>query len=48
MWVVCEGNHLTEPGTLEVLDAETLEPIEHVELGLYPDDIVYLPAPEGT
>ncbi|HWV37923.1 MAG TPA: hypothetical protein VN033_05545 [Vulgatibacter sp.] len=45
IWIVCEGDHLTLPGTLERLDRRTLEPTGHLEVGLFPDDVVYVPEP---
>lgn len=45
LYVVCEGDHLVEPGSLERFDTHTLEPTGHVELGLFPDDVVWIPEP---
>jgi DNA-binding beta-propeller fold protein YncE len=45
VWVVCEGDHTAEPGSLEVLERASLEPVHHLPLGLYPDDLVVLPVP---
>ncbi len=43
LWLVCEGDHLVRPGSLERLDVATLSFTGHVELGLFPDDVVVLP-----
>lgn len=43
LYIVCEGDHLVEPGSLERLDARTLEATGHLELGLFPDDVVWIP-----
>ena len=45
LWVVCEGDRLAVPGTLERFDVETLGPTGHVELGLFPDDVALIPEP---
>jgi len=45
IWIVCEGDHLSLPGTLERLDRRTLEPTGHLVLGLFPDDVVLVPEP---
>lgn len=45
LYIVCEGDHLREPGSLERLDAATLTPTGHVELGLFSDDVVWIPEP---
>jgi len=44
LWVVCEGDRLAQPGSLERFDAQTLSPTGHVELGLFPDDVAFVPA----
>ncbi|AKU89732.1 Surface antigen protein [Vulgatibacter incomptus] len=43
IWIVCEGDHLVQPGSIERLDRATLEPTGHVAVGLYPDDVIYVP-----
>lgn len=48
LYVICEGDHATVPGTLEFLDPADLSPLGHVVVGLFPDEVAYLPAPRGT
>lgn len=43
IWVVCEGDRIRGPGTLLRLDAATLEQTGVVEVGVFPDDVVWLP-----
>ncbi len=43
LWVVCEGDRLSRPGSLERFRTEGLTPTGHVELGLFPDDVVLVP-----
>lgn len=45
LWLVCEGDHLVEPGTLLRLDRRTLSPTGYLTLGLFPDDVVLVPEP---
>ncbi|HEY0840575.1 MAG TPA: hypothetical protein VGD74_10355, partial [Vulgatibacter sp.] len=45
LWIVCEGDRLVEPGTLLRLERATLAPTGHLTLGLFPDDVVYVPEP---
>lgn len=42
--VVCEGDHQT-PGTVVVLDAATLDVLDAMEVGRYPDDLALLELP---
>lgn len=45
LWIVCEGDHLALPGTLERFETARLTPTGHLEVGLFPDDVAFLPAP---
>jgi YVTN family beta-propeller protein len=47
LWIVCEGDQVRTPGTLEVLARDTFEESAEVKLGLYPDDLTICPMPEG-
>ena len=47
LFVVCEGDHVREPGALLVLDRATREVLGRTEVGLFPDDVALLPAPEA-
>jgi DNA-binding beta-propeller fold protein YncE len=44
LWVVCEGDRLAVPGSLERIDVATFGHTGHVQLGLFPDDVALLPA----
>ena len=43
LWVVCEGDRVANPGTLERVDAESFEHTGHVEVGIFPDDVAFVP-----
>lgn len=43
-FVVCEGNHVTEPGTLLRLDLTRFSLVDTLTLGLFPDGLAPLPA----
>ena len=43
LWVVCEGDRVEGPGALLRLDAATLEQTARVEVGIFPDDVIWLP-----
>ncbi|MGC3959918.1 MAG: hypothetical protein QM813_18915 [Verrucomicrobiota bacterium] len=42
--VVCEGDHLTRPGTVVMLDLQAWAVRGSVEVGLFPDGLIKLPA----
>jgi YVTN family beta-propeller protein len=43
IWVVCEGDRVASPGALLRFDADTLQQTGAVEVGIFPDDVVWLP-----
>jgi DNA-binding beta-propeller fold protein YncE len=43
LWIVCEGARTKTPGNFLVLDRNSLEEIHQAPLGIYPDDLAYLP-----
>jgi hypothetical protein len=43
-YVICEGDHVKRPGSLVALDLDAHGVAGYVDLGLYPDGIVSLPA----
>lgn len=45
LWLVCEGARTKTPGTFHVLDPNTYEELFETNLGIFPDDIAYLPPP---
>lgn len=42
LWVVCEGDRVEGPGALLRIDAATLERTARVEVGIFPDDVIWL------
>jgi YVTN family beta-propeller protein len=45
IYLVCEGARTKTPGTFHALDRATLEEVAQVTLGIFPDDVAYLPPP---
>lgn len=43
IWVVCEGDRVSGAGSLERFDAATLTHTGHVQVGIFPDDVAWIP-----